>query len=181
MTTEPRRIRLLASALLVLTFVVGGLVGAATERVVRGREPDQPPISTTDSTAQRSRPERGRPRGPRSILLDPAVLDQLGVNDKQRKAILGLLAQRDTALQKLWGEMEPRMNAIRTEFEPRFGALMQKSRADVRAQLDEGQEKILDQLIKERRAERDKKNQNRNGPDPRSSPDSGNKMKTEHL
>jgi hypothetical protein len=180
MTKEPRRTRLLASALLVLTFVVGGLVGAATERVLRGREPDQPPISTTE----RNRPERSRPRGPRSILLEPTVLDQLGVNDKQRSAILALLAQRDTALQQLWGEMEPRINAIRAEFEPRFGAMMQKSRADVRAHLDARQQKILDQLIQvriqERRAERAKQNQNRNGPDPRASPDSG-KMKTEHF
>jgi len=117
MTNEPRRTRLLASGLLVLTFVVGGLAGAATERVLRGREPEQPPVTAADTT-EHNRPERGRSRGPRSILLEPTVLDQLKVTDKQRKKILALLADRDSAAQQLWREMEPRMNALRSEFEP---------------------------------------------------------------
>ena len=177
MTNEPRRTRLLASGLLVLTFVVGGLAGAATQRVLRGRELEQPVVSATDST-DRGRRERGRGRGPRSILLDPNVLDQLEVNDDQRKIILALLADRDTAAQKLWREMEPRMNAIRAEFEPRFGAMMEKSRADVRAVLNAKQLVLLDSMIQVRREQRAR--ENRNAPDSRSPQDSG-KTKTEHF
>ena len=176
MTNEPRRTRLLASGLLVLTFVVGGLAGAATERLLRGRELEQPPVSTTDTTGHR--PERGRGRGPRSILLEPAVLDQLEVSDKQRKAILALLAERDSASQILWREMEPRMNALRAEFEPRFVAMMEKSKARVRAQLNAKQLVVLDSMIQERREQRAR--QNRNSSDSKSPQDSG-KAKTEHF
>jgi hypothetical protein len=175
MTNEPRRTRLLASGLLVLTFVVGGLAGAATERVLRGREPEQPLVSTADTSGHR--PER-RGRGPRSILLEPGVLDQLEVNGKQRTKIMTLLAERDTALQKIWREMQPRMDTIRAEFEPRLVSTVEKSRAEVRAQLNAKQIKMLDQMLQERREQRAR--QNRNSSDPKSSQDSG-KTKTEHL
>ena len=177
MTNEPRRTRLLASGLLVLTFVVGGLAGAATERVLRGREPDQPPVTAADTT-DRARRERGRGRGPRSILLEPTVLDQLEVTDKQRKNILALLADRDSAAQQLWREMEPRMDTVRKEFEPRWMTILEKSRADVRAQLNSKQLVILDSMIQARRDQRAR--ENRSSPDPKSQQDSG-KTKTEHF
>src|SRR6185369_15345791 len=175
MTNEPRRTRLLASGLLVLTFVAGGLVGAASDRLLGAREPDQP----TQRTGEH-RPDRGRGRGPRSILLEPTVLDQLGVNDEQRKTILGLLAQRDTAFQKIWAEMQPRMDAVWANFEPRFRTMLDASKKEVRQQLTPEQQVKLDSMIQERKDERAKQNQNRNGPEPRSPMDSG-KTKTEHF
>jgi hypothetical protein len=176
MTNEPRRTRLLASGLLVLTFVVGGLAGAATERLLRGRELEQPTVSVTDTAGRR--PERARGHGPRSILLEPGVLDQLEVNGKQRTKIMTLLAERDTALQKIWREMQPRMDAIRSEFEPRLVSTVEESRAEVRAQLNAKQIKMLDQMIQERREQRAR--QNHNSSDPKSPQDSG-KTKMEHL
>jgi hypothetical protein len=172
MTNEPRRTRLLASGLLVLTFIAGGLAGAASEGLLRAREPGQP----APTTSERARPERGR--GPRSMLLEPTVLDQLRVSEQQRKAILSLLAQRDTATQKLWAEMEPRMNAIRAEVEPRFRAMMDASRKKIREQLNAEQLVKLDSMIAVRHAEREKARAN--GPEPRSPMDSG-KTKTEHF
>jgi len=174
MTNEPRRTRLLASGLLILTFVAGGLAGAASERMLRAREPDQPTPS-----ANGRRPDRGRPRGPRSILLEPTVLDQLGVNEEQRRSILAELASRDTASQKLWSEMEPRMNAIWKEYEPRWGTILEQSRARIRSQLDSVQLTKLDSMIRVRREQRtaDQKARNHNGPEPH---DSG-KTKTEHF
>jgi 23S rRNA maturation mini-RNase III len=88
------------------------------------------------------------------------VLDQLEVSDKQRKAILALLAERDSASQKLWREMEPRMNALRAEFEPRFVAMMEKSKAQVRAQLNAKQLVVLDSMFQERREQRARQNRN---------------------
>ena len=173
MTNEPRRTRLLASGLLVLTFVAGGLVGAASDRLLGAREPDQP-----TQRAGEHRPEPRRGRGPRSILLDPTVLDQLGVKDQQRKTILALLAQRDTAFQKIWAEMQPRMDTVWAAFEPRFQAMLDASRKEVRAQLDTAQRVKLDSMIKVRRAEREK--ERAHGPEPRSPMDSG-KTKTEHF
>ena len=144
---------------------------------MRGREPDQPPVAAPDS-ADHGRRERGRSRGPRSILLEPTVLDQLQVTDKQRKKIFALLAERDTALQKIWREWEPRMDTLRAEFEPRFTALMESSRAEVRAQLNAKQLVLLDSMIQVRREQRAK--ENRNSSDPKSPQDSG-KTKTEHF
>ncbi len=180
MSSAPGRTRLLASGLLILTFVAGGLAGAASERLLRAREPEQPVPEATERSSSNNHDRGRRGPGPRSILLEPTVLDQLGVNDKQRKKILSLLAQRDTALQKLWGEMEPRMNALRKEYEPRFGSLMEASRAEVRKQMTAEQQKKLDELIQEWRARREAERQNRNGPEPRPQSDSG-KTKTEHF
>lgn len=141
MTTveTPRRTRLLASGLLMVTFVVGALVGAAAERLLSARTPgagDRPTASNQSS-------ERDRKDGPRggSIFLAPGVFDQIGATPEQRKKIQEILTRREQGAKKIWREFEPRMDAM-----------MDSTRGELRALLTAEQQAKLDQIIKERRA-----------------------------
>ena len=132
------RIQLLAGGLLVVTFAVGCLVGAASDRVLNAREPGpttpvaaaKTPTARTDSKA-------------RARLIDSSMLDEIGVTPSQRVIIDSILDMRDKEAKKLW-----------KEWEPRFKAMMQETRGQVRAQLTTEQIKQLDVLIEQRKAQR---------------------------
>jgi Spy/CpxP family protein refolding chaperone len=139
---EPvRRTRLQATGLLAITFVVGGLVGMASQRVVSAGEPGQPErvAGTPDERRDNDRGRRGRP----SILLDTLVLDQLATTPAQRTKIQAILAQRDSQSRKLLESIEPSMHQM-----------MEQTRLELRSQLTPEQNTKLDQIIKERIARR---------------------------
>jgi Spy/CpxP family protein refolding chaperone len=144
-----RRTRLQASALLVVTFVVGGLVGAVSSRAVNARE-----LQTTEEAVRDSSRDGGshRNNGGRrnsSILLEPGVLDQLSVTAEQRERIEAILAKRDQQNRQLFNSIRPRMDTI-----------MQSTRTELQAQLTAEQRTKLSQIIKERherwKAQRDR-------------------------
>jgi hypothetical protein len=138
---EPlRRTRLQATGLLAITFVVGALVGATSERALKARAPGDKVEAATK--ANRPDNDRGRTSGRRpSILLDPLVLNQIGATAEQRTKISAILARRDSASRKLWESIEPSMDH-----------LMEETRKELRSQLDADQLAKLDQIIAERRA-----------------------------
>lgn len=92
--------RLLGTALLLITFVVGALAGAAVERVVR---------------ADNVRPQ---PRGPemrggsRRLLHDSAFVRELGLTADQRAQIKSIMDRRDEHARKVWNEAEPRLKEV---------------------------------------------------------------------
>lgn len=140
-TVERRRTRLLASGLLVVTFVVGALVGAAGERLLDAREPSPgQPVTASDPGVERDHKPEASPRGG-SIFLAPGVFDQIGATAAQRKNIQDILMRREKGAKRIW-----------TEFEPRMDAMMDSTRGEIRAQLTADQQAKLDQIIKERRA-----------------------------
>lgn len=136
---SPRRTRLLASALLIMTFVVGALVGAAGNRLLSAREPDRRAGAAASERESTDR-ERDR-RGPRGRMVDPRLLDEIGVTAQQRARIDAILELRDREAKLLWKDMEPRINAV-----------VKQARGEVRAELTAEQVQKLDSLIAERRA-----------------------------
>lgn len=145
-----RRTRLQASALLVITFVVGGLVGAVSDRAVSVRASQTPEESVRDSSSRDDRSHRSSSgRRNSSILLEPGVLDQLGVTAEQRERIEAILDKRDQQNRQLFNSIKPRMDTI-----------MQSTRTELQAQLTEEQRTKLSQIIKERherwKAQRDR-------------------------
>jgi hypothetical protein len=132
------RIQLLAGGLLVVTFAVGCLVGAASDRVLNAHEPGPAtPVAVTKTTTPRNDSK------PRARFIDAAMLDEIGVTPSQRATIDSILDVRDREAKKLW-----------KEWEPHFKAMMQETRGQVRAQLTTEQIKELDALIEQRKAER---------------------------
>ena len=156
----PRRTRLLASGLLLISFVVGALVGAAGERLLFGDEPGQTAANNTPSR------QGERDRGPaprRSIFLEPGVFDQIGATPEQRQGIQEILTRRDEGAKRIWGEFAPRMDAM-----------MDSTRGEIRARLTEEQRQKLDKLIEERRA-RMREQRGHRATDGKSRPDSAKK------
>src|SRR5688572_7772856 len=147
----PDRTRLLASGLLVVTFAVGALAGAAGDRLLTAEpKAEVAPVTKADST--RSERERDRNRGRRgSILLDPKVLEELGTTVEQRQKINTVLERRDQEAKRIFNEMQPRLDAM-----------MQQTRDELRAQLTPAQLTRLDEIINERRARWEKNRSNGN-------------------
>jgi Spy/CpxP family protein refolding chaperone len=154
----PRRTRLLASGLLLISFVAGALVGAAGERLLTAEKP------AAQVNNEPARPgERDRSRAPRSILLEPGVFEQIGATAEQRQKIQEILTRRDQGAKRIWSEFAPRMDAM-----------MDSTRGEIRARLTAEQRSKLDQLIEERRA-RYREQRGHRAPDGKSRPDSAKK------
>ncbi|HUG41290.1 MAG TPA: hypothetical protein VMM12_12440 [Longimicrobiales bacterium] len=98
MTATPRsnRTRLVGFGLLVATFLVGALSGAAVERVLSADEPDAP--------TRAEREDDGRRRS--------YVIHHVEMAPEQRAAIDGILKQRSARMRSVWQEVEPRLDAI---------------------------------------------------------------------
>jgi len=96
--------RLLGTALLIITFVAGGLAGAAVVRVVSAQGPE----------VRQPAPNRGGPMrgGPRRLLLDEQFSKDLGLTDTQRTKIKEILDRRDLEAKKMWDSFEPRLHAF---------------------------------------------------------------------
>jgi succinate dehydrogenase/fumarate reductase flavoprotein subunit len=135
---SPRRTRLLASGLLVLTFVVGVLAGAATDRMLSAGQPNT-------RQEQRHENERRGPRRARSIFLDTLVYGRIDATPAQRQAIEAILARRD---QELDAQLEKTRHVV--------DSIMSVYRHETRAQLSSEQLTKLDQIIQEKIAARQK-------------------------
>ena len=99
-----KQARWIGTALLLVTFVVGALAGAASERVMRADDP-QP-------QRQRSGDMRG---GSRRLLLDEQFARELQLTTEQRTQIKAIMDRRDEQAKKVWGEAEPRLKSVGEE------------------------------------------------------------------
>jgi Spy/CpxP family protein refolding chaperone len=159
---SPRRTRLLASGLLVLTFVVGGLAGAATDRMLNAS--NQP----NATNVQRQDVEGRFRRRARSIFLDTLVFHQIGATPEQRQEIEALLARRDQDLSAVFEKMRPVLDTIMTNY-----------RHYTRAVLSAEQQAKLELVIQERYAARQRDRAARDSSHNRSRSDSANKSRSD--
>jgi Spy/CpxP family protein refolding chaperone len=88
----PGRIRLLGFGVVAVTFVVGGLAGAAVDRVL-----------TADVTSRDA---------PRAATQQTHVIDQVEMTAEQRARIDAILERRSERMKAAWSEMSPRLEAI---------------------------------------------------------------------
>jgi Spy/CpxP family protein refolding chaperone len=86
------RMRFLGFALIVVTFVVGGLAGAAFDRILTGE------------TVRRDAPRSDEPRA--------HVIDQVEMTEAQRATIDAILERRSERMKAAWAEISPRLEAI---------------------------------------------------------------------
>jgi Spy/CpxP family protein refolding chaperone len=85
-----RRARLLSAALLVVVFVAGTLVGAATDRA----------IGAPDSH------KRGR-HG-----METELLERLRLDERQEREVETILERRRAEAAEIWSEVKPRLNQV---------------------------------------------------------------------
>ena len=128
-----RRTQLLASGLLILTFAVGCLVGAASDRVLNAREPAE--ASAAPATKGRDGEHDGKSH---HHMIDAQLLNEIPLSSAQRLVIDSILDIREREAKKLWREWVPQLNAM-----------MDRTRGQVRAQLTPDQAKQLDDLIQQ--------------------------------
>ena len=89
------RTRLLSLALLVVTFVAGALAGAAVDRVLSADEADR---------EERTRARDGDRRS--------YVIDQVEMDEGQRRDIDAILQRRAKRMRAVWQEVSPRLETI---------------------------------------------------------------------
>lgn len=111
------RLRFLGFALIAVTFLVGGLAGAAFDRVLTGE--------TVRREAARTDERRGH------------VIDEVEMTADQRATIDAILDRRSERMKAAWAEISPRLEAItdsaRLEI---MEVLTPEQRADYQARLD---------------------------------------------
>jgi Spy/CpxP family protein refolding chaperone len=148
---SPYRTRLLASGLLALTFAVGALAGAATDRAVSSTKPrtEQRPSTNVRDNGQMTR------RQP-SVFFSPGVFDSLGATPQQRQAIEAILDRRDREA-----------NALFTQIKPSLDAMRRQTWGEMKAQLTPDQLTKLEQIIKDRRERWQKERQHTQDNKPR--------------
>ena len=116
------RSRMVGFGLLVATFVVGALTGAAVDRVLAADEPDRRPRAERDDDDDRRR---------------SYVIDRVEMAPGQRSSIDAILERRSERMRAVWQEVEPRLDAItdsaRTEI---MQVLTPEQRAEYERQLD---------------------------------------------
>lgn len=128
--------RMIGFGLLVATFLVGALAGAAVDRVL-----------SADETETRARAERDQDR-PRY------VIDEVELEAEQRAAIDTILERRSERMRAIWRESAPRLSAItdsarmeimevltpeqRAEYERRLEARRERRGSDRRDRDDDG-------------------------------------------
>ena len=94
------RIRLLAFAALVVTFLAGALAGMAYERVLSASEP---PVEKREG--------RHGSRGAQAFAPDGPLGDRLDLTAEQRAKIERILAEDRTKARAIFREMKPRLRA----------------------------------------------------------------------
>jgi Spy/CpxP family protein refolding chaperone len=114
----PGRTRLVGIGILVVAFVVGGLAGAAFDRVV-----------TTD-TIKRDEAAAETRRG--------HVIDQVEMTADQRTRIDAILERRSERMKAAWAEISPRLEAITDSARHEImQVLTPEQRADYERRLEE--------------------------------------------
>jgi Spy/CpxP family protein refolding chaperone len=86
------RTRLMGFTIIVVTFLVGGLAGAAFDRVL------------TAESVRRDAPRSEERRG--------HIIDQVDMEPEQRAAIDVILERRSERMKAAWSEISPRLEAI---------------------------------------------------------------------
>lgn len=123
------RTRLVGFGLLVATFLVGALSGAAVDRVLGAEEPEARP------RAERSDDDRRR----------SYVIDRVEMAPEQRAAIDAILERRSERMRAVWHEVEPRLDAItdsaRTEI---FSVLTPEQQAAYERKLEDRRDRRRD-------------------------------------
>ena len=123
-----RRARLTGLIVLLLTFMVGGLVGAATMQMLRA---DEMPA-----------PRHGQPATPGS----PDFLDRLGLTAEQRAQVDVILERRRAQMEEFW-----------TTHRPALRSIADSARAELRGVLTPAQQALEEQFHAERRQHSDKR------------------------
>ncbi|HEX2191503.1 MAG TPA: hypothetical protein VHG51_21505 [Longimicrobiaceae bacterium] len=126
---RPSRARLLGIALLVATFAAGLLAGAAFDRTLAAREPEPPQEAGWDC----------RGHGAKTSM----ILDRLDLTPEQRTRVDAVMERRRAQADSFWEREGPRMRAI-----------VDSTRAEVRAILTPEQRAEYDRLREEHRAAR---------------------------
>ena len=134
------RTRLLGMALLMATFVAGGLAGAAFDQVLEAREPD------TAAAAKAAECSRGGRHGA------AAILDQLGLSAEQRAEIDRIMERRKAETEAFWDNEGARMREI-----------VDSTREEIRAVLTPEQRAEYDRLRAEYKARRRAEHEAREG------------------
>lgn len=143
--TPANKTRLLGIAMLVLTFVVGALSGAALDRLLVAEPVPAPAVVTPAPTpASDEEPERRSRRGRPS---ERDIFDQLDLTVEQREKIDEILDRRRAQLDAFWAETRPKVHS-----------LVESTRADIRAILTPEQRAEYDRLRAEARREREEHN-----------------------
>lgn len=114
--------RLLGVALLVVTFIAGALSGAALDRLVTAPERG---VARERVNGSRGQDDDRRPSN-RGATAD--LFDRIGVTPEQRAAIDEILARRAEQTRALWAVFGPQLEAI-----------VDSTRAEIRALLTEEQ------------------------------------------
>lgn len=140
MTATPgrNRTRLVGFGLLVATFLVGALSGAAVDRVLSADEPDAPP---------RAEREKDRRRG-------SYVIDEVEMAPEQRAAINAILEERSARMRSVWEQVEPRLDAI-----------TDSARVEIMEVLTPEQRAAYERKLEERHARRGDHRDHRPSPD----------------
>lgn len=134
MMNMPTRSRWIGLAVLIATFIVGTLAGAATVRVVSAREPMRVEADA-DSTTHAH-----------------AWLDQLDLTPQQRQQAEAVLERRRAQMDAFWKEHRPELHAI-----------VDSARAEIRALLTPEQRAKEDSLRAERKRESERRDHDRRG------------------
>jgi Spy/CpxP family protein refolding chaperone len=131
---SPRRSRLAGAALLVATFAAGMLAGTAFGRVLSAGEPDA-----------RAQADRERGRG------SSMIIDALDLAPEQRAQVDRIMAERRALTDSLWREDGARIRAV-----------VDSTRAEIRALLTPEQRAEYDRL-KAEHEQRHRERQNSRG------------------
>lgn len=98
LSAESRRSRLVGFALLMMTFLVGGLAGAAFTQVLNAREPTPAPAATACSAHGRHR--------------ETALIEQLDLTPEQRARVDAILERRRAEAHAFWETEGKRLQTI---------------------------------------------------------------------
>lgn len=131
-SNAPGRTRLIGVVLLVATFLAGGFSGAAVER----RASAAPAAARPEAKVDLAKQEEERPHGRRA-----RIFDQLDLSPEQRAAIDSILQDGREKVDAYWKETEPG-----------YRALLDTTRAHVRAVMTSEQLVEYDRLRAEHRA-----------------------------
>ena len=148
---SPRRTRLLASGLLVLTFAVGALAGAATLKATDSdRRPRQERGSNREGRGNNSDNRYNTRRQP-SVFFQSGIFDSLGATPQQKQAIEAILDRRDREVNALYAQIRPSVEAVRKQ-----------TWGEMTAQLTAEQQGKLKQIMDDRRERWQKDRQQHN-------------------
>lgn len=149
MTAMPAqsRTRLVGFGLLVATFLVGALSGAAVERVLGAEEPESAPRQERNEDDDRRR---------------SYVIDRVEMAPEQRASIDAILERRSERMRAVWHEVEPRLDAI-----------SDSARMEIFQVLTAEQQAEYERKLEARRSRRGDRSEREDPPAPSTPPDSG--------